>query len=1025
MCRKMIYLISLLILGLTVHNVYGQSSVKVNFQSATQGSREVPEGYLPDYGDVFGDRGNGWSYGWTVDKTASSRDRDIDPDQRYDTHNSLNMWNTGMGNWEIELPNATYDIYIVGGDPGYLDSTQSYIVEGVTVEDPTPYPPGNTTGSKFDECTVTVAVNDGRLTIEPVSGVGYVKICFVHIVDIRVSLPVSPANDSSWSSTSVVLEWLAGVGAIQHDVYFGEDFNDVSEATTSTPDIYKGRQSELVYPVTGTLEVEPGKTYYWRIDEYDGTNVIKGGISKFTVQVVTAFAPDPVDGGLFVDPNTSLSWSKGAGAIAHHVYFGDNLESVRDADTSSPEYKGMKIGSTTTWDPPDTLELNKTYYWRIDEQTSGSVINQGDVWSFTTASRAEVGLKAQYYDNIELSGEPVLTRVDPQINFDWGTDSPEPNVVPEDGFSVRWSGAIDIPASGQWTFWTHTDDSVRLWVNGQLIVDVWGSSRPLTWDSSPITLSAGTYPIVMEYFEAEITGHIAIAQLNWEGPAVPVRQIIPAGAFQQPLWAMPVSLGNGAVDVGHTPTLQWTSGDKALEHDIYVSTDYNDIANADITTPDVYRGRQALDQTTYTVPEAPLDLSRTYYWRIDEVNGTDMWVGSIWSFTTAGFLLVDDFESYNDITSGQQGSKLVYETWTDGYDNPSVNGSAIGYVSGASMETAIVHGGSQSVPLSYNNSTASYSEVTVGTSYLDVGSDWTRGDVKVMTLWFYGDPNNAVTEQLYVKIDGVKVLYDGENADVAISRWAQWNIELGSLGLNLNNVSTLAIGLERTGATGGSGTLLIDDIRLYKTPPPKVEALISHYGFEYNADDDSGNGYHGTINGNPTFVQSLTGYGAALQFDGVDDFVEVPDSDAITFAASDSYTISAWAYVPDISGTWRGIAFKGRESGGSANYYGICIGSNGGVATWYYGPWPTWGSAIPEPGWYHAAVVQNGAAGTKQLYINGALDSSITAQAADAAGSLIIGASFQTGEFFNGIVDEVRLYNIALSEAEVLFLAGQ
>jgi len=138
----MIFLILLLILGLAVQEAYSQSSVKVNFQSATLGSGEIPQGYLPDYGDVFGDRSNGYSYGWTVDKAASSRDRDSvhSPDQRYDTHNSLNMWNTGLGSWEIELPNATYDVYIVGGDPDYFDSTQSYIVEGIEVLDETPYP---------------------------------------------------------------------------------------------------------------------------------------------------------------------------------------------------------------------------------------------------------------------------------------------------------------------------------------------------------------------------------------------------------------------------------------------------------------------------------------------------------------------------------------------------------------------------------------------------------------------------------------------------------------------------------------------------------------------------------------------------------------------------------------------------------------------------------------------------------------------------------------------------------------------
>lgn len=186
MCRRSACLVLLLSFGLTVRVASGQSSVKINFQSRTQGSREVPEGYLPDYGDVFGDRGNGFSYGWTADKTGIARDRDRHPDQRYDTNNSLVLW-SGTGSWEIALPNGTYDVYIVGGDPGYKDQTNSYIVEGVEILDPTPYPPG----SNFDEYNVTVTVTDGRLTIAPVSGVGYVKICFLHITSVRVALPLS------------------------------------------------------------------------------------------------------------------------------------------------------------------------------------------------------------------------------------------------------------------------------------------------------------------------------------------------------------------------------------------------------------------------------------------------------------------------------------------------------------------------------------------------------------------------------------------------------------------------------------------------------------------------------------------------------------------------------------------------------------------------------------------------------------------------------------------------------------------
>ena len=151
---------------------------------------------------------------------------------------------------------------------------------------------------------------------------------------------------------------------------------------------------------------------------------------------------------------------------------------------------------------------------------------------------------------------------------------------------------------------------------------------------------------------------------------------------------------------------------------------------------------------------------------------------SIWYFSTSVYLVVDDFESYNDIDTGLEGSKLIYDTWTDGVDNPSTNGSTIGYFVAfqPTMETEIVHSGNQSVPLSYDNTVASMSEVTVSASELPIGRNWSKGGAGVLGLFFYGDPNNATTEQMYVKINGTKVLYDGDPGDIALERWNLWII---------------------------------------------------------------------------------------------------------------------------------------------------------------------------------------------------------------------------------------------------------
>jgi hypothetical protein len=279
--------------------------------------------------------------------------------------------------------------------------------------------------------------------------------------------------------------------------------------------------------------------------------------------------------------------------------------------------------------------------------------------------------------------------------------------------------------------------------------------------------------------------------------------------FSFPVQARDPHPANGAAGVAHDTTLSWLAGLEAAEHNVYISDDEQSVIDG--TVPVV-----TVSQAAYG--PLSLELAKTYYWRVDEVNNANtipIREGNIWSFTTSEYIVVDDFESYNDILEGQEGSNLVYKTWIDGYDNPSTNGSTIGYTSGASLETAIIHGGRQSAPLLYNNGTATISEVTVNPGDLVIGSDWTIGSPAVLTVWFYGDPDNAVTERMYIELNGVKKIYDGDAGDIATSSWTRWDIELASFGINLGNVTSLTLGFERTGVTGGSGTVIIDDIRLY------------------------------------------------------------------------------------------------------------------------------------------------------------------------------------------------------------------
>jgi hypothetical protein len=131
------------------------------------------------------------------------------------------------------------------------------------------------------------------------------------------------------------------------------------------------------------------------------------------------------------------------------------------------------------------------------------------------------GLKGDYYNNADFTAF-VLSRTDPTVNFDWGQSAPAAGVQ-NNTFSVRWTGFVQPQFGESYTFYTQTDDGVRLWVNGVLLIDHWADQAGVEWSGS-ITLTAGQkYSIQMDYYDN--TGH-ALAKLSWSSSSTP-KAIIP------------------------------------------------------------------------------------------------------------------------------------------------------------------------------------------------------------------------------------------------------------------------------------------------------------------------------------------------------------------------------------------------------------------------------------------------------------------------------------------------------------------
>jgi hypothetical protein len=214
------------------------------------------------------------------------------------------------------------------------------------------------------------------------------------------------------------------------------------------------------------------------------------------------------------------------------------------------------------------------------------------------------------------------------------------------------------------------------------------------------------------------------------------------------IWSFTTEGAVGSPDPANGAT--WVPGVFADTHEVYFGTD---AASLEL------KGSGNLGSESYEPGQ--LEWNTTYYWRIDEANNANAdspWTGPLWSFTTANFLIIDDMEAYNDIEEGEEGSNRIYLAWADGYDNPSVNGSVVGNEPPPIAEQTIVHGGLQSMPMTYNNAVGK-SEATL---ILTSNRNWTVNGVTTLSIWFIGEAANAA-EQMYVTLNGnARVDHDGK-----------------------------------------------------------------------------------------------------------------------------------------------------------------------------------------------------------------------------------------------------------------------
>jgi hypothetical protein len=768
-----------------------------------------------------------------------------------------------------------------------------------------------------------------------------------------------------------------------------------------------------------------------RIYDYDLTAAQVADLLLFT-SADAASLPSPAINATDVPRDTTLGWTAAETAQKHDVYLGTDFADVNNATVAEPLNVLVSTGQTdVTFAPLSVLQYGKVYYWRVDETSANGTVTKGDVWSFTaepyaypvknvtaTASSASAGAGAQ--NTVNGSGLNSADQHSTDLKDMWLSAGTQPNWI-----QFAFDKAYRLSEMWVWNSnqmieafigFGAKNVKVEYSVDGSTWTEIQGvpqfaQATGLATYAANTTVNFGG--VSAQYVKLTILGQWGV---------VPQTGLSEVRFFYVPVQARAPQPATQATGIDLATTLNWRPGREAASHTVYLGTDPNAVTNGTATAKTV---------TDHVYSPSSLNLGTTYYWRVDEVNAAT-YPGDVWSFTTAAYGVVDDFESYND------DDNRIYDTWIDGLtDGKSV--SQVGYDVAPFAELTIIHGGKQAMPLKYDNTAAPF--LSEATRAFAGSQNWTTNGVKSLSLYFQGAAGN--TGQLYLKINNTKVAYNGDAGNLAKPAWTPWNIDLSAIGGSVSNVTKLVIGIE---GSGSKGILYIDDIRLYpKTPEyvtpadPGKTNLLALYAFEGNANDGSGHGLNGTLKQGTYVASNRPGDGSALQVQKAG-YVDLANPPSLDFSTGD-WAVTAW-YKNTMTGTGDAnkgtIVGKGGDSTGGKRYALIMSETTEGVVTLVTDDdvtkYLTESKSVTNNDQWHFVVGQR--AGTVlQIYIDGNLEGSSTIPAAynlsgtsqhDAyVGAMTNHTDASLYKLYNGLIDEVHVYNRALSQGEMLWLLGQ
>ena len=522
-----------------------------------------------------------------------------------------------------------------------------------------------------------------------------------------------------------------------------------------------------------------------------------------------------------------------------------------------------------------------------------------------------------------------------------------------------------------------------------------------------------------------------------------------------------------AEDVPFDMVLNWVPGQFGDNYNLYFGKDISCIYPdadpvlkfiSDISVPD-----------SNSFDPNGLEMGKTYYWRIDEVNQNDpnsTLTGAPWRFTVSNHFVLDNFDSYNS-------ENLLGNTWM------VENHGYVRLVSAPDPVHSCLH--AMEIGYNYNNT-----QKTVATYNFEKPQNWISAGVKSIDLYFYGYENNYPGSLMDIMLndgnDVVKIPYNGDMNDISQETWQLWRINLQSLGLlsdnqeqiDLSHIQSFSIVFEKdpnSYQTYGYGTIYFDDVifyssrcldedrpeadfngdcfvdfhdfaelaynwlesgyNIYQVQKPESDPIF-WYQFENDTIDTIGNA-HGDIQGNLTYVPGV--YGQAIKFDGGSNWIKVAPVAYVFSHVTRGLTIAFWQKGEDSPYNKRATLFCSEyEYNISDPAISINLGCwNGtGIYNWDCGTHQPFDRRLTgkhrykkewSNQWNHWAFTKDSSTGIMEIYLNGVLLNSRT----DSSNTISLIDSFTIGTgwygTYNGLMDDMRIYDYALSQPEIAYIA--